>query len=60
MEKDILKEIDEFVESWRDHFYHEADGFEEDADDMLKDWGRLKEELNLDASSEKEVGRKKR
>ncbi len=52
MKKDILEKLDEFVENWRDHFYHNVDGCEADADDMLKDWERIKRELNLEKDEE--------
>ncbi len=42
MDKKEIEEISKFVEDWRDHFYHGVDGCEADADDMLKDWERLK------------------
>ncbi len=48
MDKKEIEEISEFVESWRDHFYHEHDGCEGDADDMLKDWEELKLRLTGD------------
>jgi len=57
--KDVRKEeidkIDEFVENWRDFFYHEINGYEDEADRMLDDWIEIKEDLlgeNQDHSQE--------
>ncbi len=50
MDNEEIKKINKFVEDWRDHFYHGVDGCEADADDMLSDWERLKEELKKDVN----------
>jgi hypothetical protein len=37
-----IEDVDTFIESWRDFFYHEIDGCEAEADDMLREWNELR------------------
>ena len=35
--KDKIEELKKKVEKWRDYFYHEVDGHEESADEMMNE-----------------------
>lgn len=45
------EKADKFIEEWRGHFYHNVDGYEDDADRMLSDW----KELSCPSVPEKQV-----
>lgn len=39
--QETKEKTDKFIEEWRDHFYHNVDGCEGDANRMLNDWKEL-------------------